>query len=195
MTSRVGILDYGAGNVFSVAKALEKLGAKVSLVQHPEDAGKVSHLVFPGVGHANAAMRMLKKSNLDSLVVETTKPVLAICLGHQLMYEFSEEGNTPGLGILKGTVKRFTSGLNPHMGWALLKNTGQPWLRGVPDQMMYAYFVHSYYAEQGNTTAITSTQPQPFSAGEVYKNYITFQFHPEKSGPLGTMLLSKFMAL
>lgn len=195
MTPNVGILDYGAGNVFSVATALEKQGASVRLVKRPEDARHVSHLVFPGVGHASAAMQMLAKSNLDALLVQTAKPVLAICLGHQLLFEFSEEGNTGGLGVLKGTIKKFVSGLTPHMGWAPINSTGHPWLQHVNSQLLYAYFVHSYYAEPGATTALTSDQPQLFSAGEVYKNYFTFQFHPEKSGPLGTMLLSKFIAL
>jgi imidazole glycerol-phosphate synthase subunit HisH len=186
---KVVIIDYGAGNIFSVQKALERCGIEPLLSSSKEEIQAASHVVFPGVGHAKNAMEQLKSSGLNELIPTLKMPVLGICLGMQLMCKSTEEGNVQGLGIFNTKVKQFTKDVQvPHMGWnevAFCKNQ----LSGA------YYFVHSYFAETCEHSFGEAFYPNSFAASLRKDNFWGVQFHPEKSGVLGEQLIQTFLAL
>lgn len=189
----VVIIDYGAGNLFSVQKAFERIGVQVTTSSDFEIISSADKVVFPGVGHAKAAMDQLKKSKLDNLIPSLKQPVLGICLGMQLLCESTEEGNIKGLGVFNTKVKRFNdSTLVPQMGWndVAFKNnmTNQSDLSGA------YYFVHSYRAELCSQTVGVCDYQNSFSAVLQQDNFLACQFHPEKSGELGEQFLKTFLA-
>jgi imidazole glycerol phosphate synthase subunit hisH (EC 2.4.2.-) len=194
----IAILDYEAGNIASVENALEKLGYDFVLTQDPKVAEQCSHLILPGQGRAGMAMKNLQKQNLISLIQTTTKPFLGICLGMQLLANWSEEDQTQCLGIIPGQVKRFTdTDLKvPHMGWNNVQfEQSSPLLLGIP-QNTYFYFVHSYYFDTDSKYVSGTTQyGHEFAAIVVKKNFFATQFHPEKSGSWGLQLLKNFLGL
>ncbi len=213
------IVDYGMGNLRSVSKALEHLGAPVTVTSDPGEVARADKLIVPGVGACPAAMRELTQRRLVDPIkhaIASGKPYLGICLGLQLLFERSEEGEgVEGLGVLKGTVKRFSFDRTPytvhrtplkipHMGWNEIKRRKLesvkrkrcPLLEGIPDGS-YFYFVHSYYADpvERDVVALESDYGQPFTS-MVWKNRLfATQFHPEKSQALGLRLLENFVAL
>lgn len=189
----VVIIDYGAGNLFSVQKAFERIGVQVKTSSDFEVISSADKVVFPGVGHAKAAMDQLKQSKLDTLIPFLKQPVLGICLGMQLLCESSDEGNIKGLGIFNTKVKCFNdSTLVPQMGWNDVKfenlMTNQSTLDGA------YYFVHSYRAELCTQTIGVCDYQYPFSAVLQQDNFLACQFHPEKSGVLGEKFLQTFLA-
>jgi len=188
---KLAIISYGAGNVFSVKSAFERLGIEPILTADPALIESSDLVVFPGVGHAEAAMRQLKETNLDRLIPNLKQPVLGICLGMQLMCESSEEGETQGLGIFEGVkVQRFDEQLKvPHMGWNDL-TVSKGLLSDVKEPV---YFVHSYFAPLCRYTIAEANYPFPFSAALQKDNFIGCQFHPEKSGTAGEAILKKFL--
>lgn len=191
----IAIIDYKAGNLASVSNALKRLGAEFTVTNHKDVLATAEAIVFPGVGHAWTAMEALRETGMDVYLKNTRKPVLGICLGMQLFYESSEEGNTDGLGIIPGRLKKFDSsqGKVPHMGWNTIDfNTGHPILKGI-DPGSYFYHVHSYYAPVNDQTLATSNYINPFASIVAYKNYTGLQFHPEKSGKNGELLLDNFL--
>lgn len=194
---KIGIIDYGAGNVRSVQFALERLNAKTVLSASPDELNSCDKIIFPGVGHAKPAMEKLKESGLDQFIISTKKPLLGICLGMQLMCKFSEEGNTDCLGIFNTKVSLFDAGMGlkiPHMGWNTTQPSQSVLYKGL-DVDPYFYFVHSYYVpEMENTSAITS-YGLPFSASLERDNFFGVQFHPEKSSRVGEKLLQNFIQL
>jgi imidazole glycerol-phosphate synthase subunit HisH len=187
------------GNLRSVAKALELSGEKVLVSRSPEDILKADSIILPGVGAFSSGMKNLEKFGLIPFIIkalEKGKPFLGICLGMQLLFEKSEEGSEcPGLGVLKGTVKRFPQGLRvPHVGWNSVhfSKTGGLF-KGIPDKS-YFYFVHSYYTEPDDKNIIASKTSYGFDfVSSVRKDniYLT-QFHPEKSHKTGLKLLENF---
>jgi glutamine amidotransferase len=197
----IGVIDYGAGNIKSVATALEYLGGNYVLSADPEQLKKVDRLIFPGVGEARAAMQVLTDTGLDQCIrefVDSGNLLLGICLGSQIIFEFSHERNTPCLGLIPGEVKRFPPELDlkvPHMGWNTISKAGNHWiLSGIPDNTSF-YFVHSYYpAPEDETMVLTRTEYGiQFASGVCRENVIAFQFHPEKSGPHGLQILRNFI--
>lgn len=194
---KIGIIDYGAGNVRSVQFALERLNAKTFLSASPDELNSCDKIIFPGVGHAKPAMEKLKESGLDQFIISTKKPLLGICLGMQLMCKFSEEGSTDCLGIFNATVSLFDAGMGlkiPHMGWNTTQPSQSVLYKGL-DVDPYFYFVHSYYVPvMENTNAITS-YGLPFSASLERDNFFGVQFHPEKSSGAGERLLQNFIQL
>ena len=200
----IAIIDYDAGNIKSVEKALQKLGAEVVITNDAEEILRADKVILPGVGAFGDAMNNLKKYKLDQViykVVEKGTPFLGICLGLQLLFERSDE--TPGvegLGILKGEVLRIPEKDDlkiPHMGWNSLElqNEGRLF-RGLPEEP-YVYFVHSYYlkAEEKEIVKATSEYGVTIHASVEKDNVFACQFHPEKSSDVGLQILKNFVEL
>lgn len=189
----IAIIDYVAGNVKSVENAVQKLGFETIITS---DSGKIraaDKVIFPGVGEASTAMKYLKNLKLDELIPTLTQPFLGICLGQQLLCDFSEEGNTECLGIFKVKVKEFPAkDIVPHMGWNNLQKMSGPLFQGVPESENF-YFVHSYYCEIGENTTSECNYILPFSATLQRNNFYGTQFHPEKSGDVGSEILENFL--
>jgi glutamine amidotransferase len=201
---QIVIIDYGLGNLRSVRKGLERAGAAVTITREPADLAAADGVVLPGVGAFNDAMQNIKPF-LARLAeyVQSGKPLLGICLGHQMLLEQSEEGggegrNLEGLGLIPGRVVRFPhSGLKvPHMGWNTLSiRQDHPFFRGIADGT-FVYFVHSYYAETDAAHTLASCSYGPEFAASVINdggNVIGVQFHPEKSGETGLQMLRNFV--
>lgn len=193
----IAIIKYKAGNTASVANALDRLGAHYFFAETPEELESAKGVIFPGVGHAGAAMESLKEKGMDQWIKNTKKPVLGICVGMQLLFESSTEGDTVGLGVIPGSLKKFdeTKAKVPHMGWNKLKT---PKEHGILNNLIsknYLYFVHSYYAPVGDHTLATCNYITDFSAIVGKDNFIGVQFHPEKSGSVGSLILQNFLDL
>lgn len=196
----IAILDYDAGNLRSVEKAFLYLNQEVTVTADPKIILAADRVVLPGVGAFRDAMDKLTNAGLDSVVKEVIaqqKPFLGICLGMQLLYEYSEEGNCPGLGILGGTVKRFPaeSGLKiPQIGWNQLTLQKESKLLGKVDAAPYVYFVHSYYVDAVDKSTVAATVEYGANADVLVETGSVFltQFHPEKSGKVGLSMLKNF---
>lgn len=191
------IIDYGVGNLASVKNALDKLGAKSMISNDPEIIKKAKALILPGVGAAGQGMRNLKKQGLDKVVIAEInkgKPFLGICLGMQLLFEKSEEGNVECLGLLEGSVKRFKKMKKiPQIGWnqvKVIKKTNL--LKGIEDN--YFYYVNSFYClpKDKNVIVGVTSYGEKFAGVVAKDNIFGVQFHPEKSGPVGFKLLENF---
>jgi glutamine amidotransferase len=194
----IAIIDYKAGNLASVSNALHRIGAAHAITNRIDELEAADKIIFPGVGHAWAAMEALREHGLDAWLRSTTKPVLGICLGMQLLYESSEEGgDTPGLGLIAGRLKRFDPALGkvPHMGWNDVERETKDEGRITSHVSRPSfYFVHSYYAPiTAETTGVTDYNGQRFAAMVEHRNFTGVQFHPEKSGAAGETLLRQFL--
>lgn len=195
----IGILDYGAGNMHSVEKAIKKLGYPSIRIEDGTCTEEIDQLILPGVGHAEQAMIQLEERGLIPYIqrkVEEGTPLLGICLGMQLLLEKSDEGNTRGLGLLKGTVPYFddTKLKVPHMGWNEVKDAKQHFLlKDLPEASDF-YFVHSYFAAPTSSDDIIGlTDYGDEFASAIGNDYVMgVQFHPEKSGEAGLKLLDNF---
>jgi glutamine amidotransferase len=212
MGPTVAIIDYGMGNLRSVAKALERLGAEARIVSSPSQVGGAGALVLPGVGAFGQAMDRLRQAGFDELVqgwAGEDRPFLGICLGLQLMFSESEEfGPVKGLDVVAGRVVRFRGpayqphdgqpGLKvPHMGWNNLRVVkDHPVVAGLPADAM-AYFVHSYYGvpEDDSWTTVVTDHGVEFASAVARGNCFASQFHPEKSGDVGLRMVANFIRL
>jgi glutamine amidotransferase len=201
MSQRISIVDYGMGNLRSVQKALVHVapGAQVSITADPEAIRGADRVVFPGQGAMPDCMRALHESGLGDAVEEAarSKPFLGLCIGQQMLFERSAEGDTPGLGVLPGRVLGFahSPGIKvPHMGWnEVWQAKPHPLWRGIADGSRF-YFVHSFYCEPGaeGLAAGTTSYPNAFTSAIARDNIFATQFHPEKSATAGLTLLSNF---
>jgi len=191
----IAIINYEAGNLASVSNALKRLDEPFLVTNETEELDQAEAVIFPGVGHAEPAMQSLKKNRLDEWLKNTTKPVLGICLGMQLFFESSEEGNSEGLGIIPGRLKKFDPSVNkvPHMGWNTFANIHSHPVMGSFSNEQYFYYVHSYFAPVNEYTIASCNYIEEFSAVVCRDNFIGVQFHPEKSGKAGSMLLQNFL--
>ncbi|MBT1704538.1 imidazole glycerol phosphate synthase subunit HisH [Chryseosolibacter indicus] len=191
------LIKYNAGNIQSVSFALERLGISFNITDDAEQIRKADKVIFPGVGEASTTMTFLKEKKLDQLIKSLTQPVLGVCLGMQLMCRFSEENNTPCLGIFDEDVKRFIPESTmkvPHMGWNKLLLREDSWLNPeLSDQ--YVYFVHSFYVPVNRYTSALTDYINPFSAALKKDNFYGVQFHPEKSASTGELVLKSFLDL
>lgn len=189
------IIDYGAGNIKSIQFAFKRLGYDAILSNNPEEIKAADKVIFPGVGEASSAMRMLKASGLDALIPTLKQPVLGICLGMQLMCKSSEEGNTEGLGIFDVVVKRFDNSVKvPQMGWNTIANLKSDLFKGVKNEE-FMYSVHSFYAENCKESIATTTYSIDFASALQHNNFYGVQFHPEKSSTAGEQILKNFIEL
>lgn len=192
----VVIVDGGGANIASLQFALERLGATSVLSQDAARIRAARYVILPGVGAARAAMDRLEAAGLDRLISTLEQPVLGICLGLQLLFDASEEGQAECLGIIPGTVQQFASAPSrpvPHMGWNQLRKVRDcPLLAGIPDGG-YFYFVHSYAAPAGPSAVAVSDYGRPFAAVVQQTNFLATQFHPERSGDLGARVLRNFL--
>ena len=192
-SGRLVILNYGAGNIQSIQFALNRLGVEGVLSNNYEEILSADKVIFPGVGEASSAMKKLKESGLDKLIPQLKQPVLGICLGMQLMCNFSEEGNTEGLGIFDVNVIKFSPKVKvPQMGWNTIYNLKSELFKGISENE-FMYMVHSYYVPKSENSIAITNYEVPFSSALQKNNFYGVQFHPEKSGKLGEQILSNFL--
>jgi imidazole glycerol-phosphate synthase subunit HisH len=200
---KIGIIDYGTGNLRSVVKAFEFLGAQAQIITEPSQIDKIEALVFPGQGTFDQCIRALQRSALDKAIIrwiERGKPYFGICLGLQVLFERSEEGEQDGLAIFSGRVKRFSlpEGFKiPHMGWNSVDwelPPEDPMLRGLANGDQF-YFVHSYHiTDEDERLAVMKTDyGYPFTSGISFDNCFATQFHPEKSQAKGLQIYRNFL--
>ncbi len=199
----IAIIKYNAGNVQSVLYALQRLGVNAIVTDDPNEIISADKIIFPGVGNAFSAMEYLKERKLDELIISLRQPVLGICLGLQLLCNFSEEGNTKCLGIFDTKVKKFQQNVSqdkgdfvkiPHMGWNTIYHLSSPLMEGIIEES-FVYFVHSYYAELSAETIATTDYISPFSAAIQKDNFYGVQFHTEKSAMVGEQILTNFLKI
>ena len=197
----ITIVDYKAGNLTSVKRALDHLGIENQISQDPDTIRKAEQVIFPGVGAAGAAMEVLKERNLDSALKESFQkdtPILGICIGCQIILTYSEEGDTPGLNLMPGMCSRFRledEALKiPHMGWNAVTVTQPHPILGHLRPGDEFYFVHSYYPQPDDPAQVyaVSDYGGEFPGAIGTDNLFAVQFHAEKSGPLGLQLLKNF---
>lgn len=196
--SQVGLIDAGGANFGSVRAALARLGVTPRVVRDADGLKGVGRLILPGVGAAAPAMALLRERGLDVALRESQVPLLGVCLGMQLLFEASEEGEVTCLGLLPGRVRQLVAGDGirvPHMGWNTLEPIRRtPLLDGIADGA-YAYFVHSYAAPVGDDCIAACTHGQRFAAVVQRGNICGAQFHPERSGDAGARLLGNFLGM
>lgn len=191
----VAIIDYGAGNIKSLQFALERLGVTGHLTADPEQIKNADKLIFPGQGAAQSAMVKLKSHGLDVIIPQLKQPVLGICLGMQLLCDYTEEGGVNGLGIIQGKVRRFSDQVKvPQMGWNTISETQTALFQRIKDHE-FMYLVHSYFVPLLPETIAVSTYNQAYSVALQKDNFYGVQFHPEKSSKAGQQLLKNFLNL
>jgi imidazole glycerol-phosphate synthase subunit HisH len=192
------IIKYNAGNIQSVLYALERIGKEAVVTDDHEQISAADKVIFPGVGEASSAMRYLREHQLDAVIKDLQQPVLGICLGMQLMCDYSEENDTTCLGIFPEKVKLFSPGdatlKVPQIGWNNIYNLQTKLFSDVADNS-FCYFVHGYYASLGGHTIATADYVQPYSAGLHRDNFYGVQFHPEKSAQVGEKIIKNFLEL
>lgn len=190
------IIDYGAGNTRSVMNALDRLGSVYELTDNPSRILAADKVIFPGVGHANHAMNSLNQRNLIDVIGVVKQPLLGICVGMQLLFDSSEEGNTQCLGIIEGTVSKFNEDkvIVPQMGWNTNTMSNNNLFDGLQEKA-YFYSVHSYKVDVGDYTIATSFYETEYSSAVQFNNFYGVQFHPEKSSKQGQLILKNFLEL
>jgi glutamine amidotransferase len=192
---KIVIINYGAGNIQSIMFAIERLGFNAVLSNNSDEIKAADKVIFPGVGEASSAMKMLLESGLDSLIPLLKQPVLGICLGMQLMCNVSEEGETKGLGIFDVDVIKFTPKVKvPQMGWNQIYNLKSALFEGIAENE-YMYLVHSFYAPDCADSIATTNYEVEYASALQKDNFYGTQFHPEKSGDVGEKILQNFLKL
>jgi glutamine amidotransferase len=196
----IAIVDYGAGNMHSIAHALEHMGAHVRVTDDPALVVEAEAVVLPGVGQARSAMAQMTAKGLDEAIREATyrgKPFLGICLGMQLLADHHAEGEVDGLKLFRGTVRRIPEGLKiPEIGWNQVQPSSEelPIFENIPPAS-YFYFLHSYYVEPQDQEGVAATTDYgaPYCSVIATERVWGTQFHPEKSGEIGLQLLRNFL--
>ncbi|CAM3618522.1 imidazole glycerol phosphate synthase subunit HisH [Zobellia roscoffensis] len=190
---KIVIINYGAGNIQSIKFAIKRLGYDAVLSSDAEEIKAADKVIFPGVGEASSAMKMLLNSGLDKIIPTLKQPVLGICLGMQLMCHSSEEGNTEGLGIFDVDVVKFNNEVKvPQIGWNQIANLKSDLFNGIADKE-HIYLVHSFYAPLCKETIAESEYGLKYSAALAKDNFYGTQFHPEKSSDVGEKILGNFL--
>jgi imidazole glycerol-phosphate synthase subunit HisH len=193
----IAIIKYNAGNVQSVMYALDRIGMKYQWTDDEKVIQSADKVIFPGVGEASTAMAYLREKGLDQLIPSLKQPVLATCIGMQLLCKDSEENNTTCMGVFDVPVKRFVSAdlKIPHVGWNSIQASGENVLMEGLKKEEYVYFVHSFYAPINTYTSAICDYAQPFSAMLQKDNFYAAQFHAEISGVAGQKIIQNFLAL
>ena len=192
---KIVIINYGAGNIQSIMFAIERLGFTAVLSNDWKEIKAADKVIFPGVGEASSAMKMLIDSGLDVLIPTLKQPVLGLCLGMQLMCNKSEEGNTAGLEIFDVDVVKFTPKVKvPQMGWNQIYNLKSDLFKGISEKE-YMYLVHSFYAPNCIEAISTTNYEVEYASALKKNNFYGTQFHPEKSGDVGEQILGNFLKL
>ena len=195
---RLTIIDSGGANIASVRYAIERLGVPAELTTDPERVRTASHVILPGVGLAAHCMARLQALNLVDTIKQLKQPLLGICIGMQLLFESSEEGDVDCLGLLPGRLKRFPDRAHlpvPHMGWNQLQVLRPTLLMQGVHAQDYVYFVHSYAAAVSELTLASAEYGAPFSAVVQKDNVYGVQFHPERSARVGGIILRNFLSI
>ncbi|MFY7846570.1 imidazole glycerol phosphate synthase subunit HisH [Chryseobacterium gambrini] len=189
----IAIIKYNGGNVSSVQNSLNRLNVESVVTDDFDLIRKADKVIFPGVGEASSTMKLLKEKGLDQIIPTLKQPVLGVCLGMQLMCKNNEEGNTVGMGIFDIDVKKFPAkNIVPHMGWNTISDFKSGIFSGI-EENSDVYFVHSFYCELSENTTSVCDYILPFSASLQKDNFYAMQFHPEKSGDIGSRLLENFL--
>lgn len=194
---KIAIIEYNAGNVQSVQYALQRLGYSAVVTAEEQALKAADKIIFPGVGHAGAAMQSIRKAGLDIIIPQLIQPLLGICVGMQLLCNYSEEGDTKCLGIVDAVVKKIdvAKGLKvPQVGWNTIANFQSPLFDGLKEES-YVYYVHSYYATITEHCIATSGYGISYAAAIQKNNFYGVQFHTEKSAAVGDRILSNFLSL
>lgn len=198
----IAIVDYNGGNVRSVQNALRRIGVEGVVTCNPDDIRNADKVIFPGQGNIAQVRRALLNRGLIDVIPKLTQPFLGICVGMQLLYDFSEEGDTEGLGIVAGRVKRFSNAKLsvPQMGWNVVKRKienekrKKDFVHGIADSEFF-YFANSYFCPVTEETVATADYGIEFCAMVQKNNFIGVQFHPEKSGAAGLRFITSFLTL
>ncbi len=191
----IAIIDYGAGNTQSVINALEGLNVRVNVTKNEAHIRQADKVIFPGVGHAKAAMDNLKVSGLDKVILKLNQPVLGICLGMQLLCGFHTEGGVNGLGIFDVGVKKFDTNLKvPQIGWNQIENLKSDLFKDI-NEKAFMYLVHSYYVPLNDACIAETNYGIKYASALQKDNFFGVQFHPEKSGKVGARVLRNFLEL
>lgn len=192
----IAIIDYGAGNTASVFNSFKDFGIEPVITKDLFVLEKADKIVLPGVGEASSAMNKINQLQLADFIKNTQKPFLGICLGMQLLFDFSVENNTHCLGIISGTVLKFDSSRHkvPHMGWNCVQLESNPLFKNHGEQE-YFYFANSYFVPENNYTTASVEYGAKFSAAVNKQNFYGVQFHPEKSGAKGLQIIKNFIEL
>ena len=196
--TQLAIIDSGGANIASLRYAIERLGIESELTTDPARLRTASHIILPGVGAAADCMARLETAGIVDTIRELRQPLLGICVGMQLLYESSEEGDVKCLGLLPGRVRRLSSELGlpvPHMGWNQLEFRQRNSLLNDVAENDYVYFVHSYCAPVSEMTVAHCSYGESFSAIVQHGNVYGAQFHPERSARIGSLLLKNFLSL
>lgn len=196
----IAVVDYNTGNLRSVANALQRVGAEFTLTADPALLLQAERVILPGVGEAASAMARLRERGLDTVIPRLKAPVLGICIGMQLLCSWSEEGDTPCLGVFSARVRRLAATTEegarlkvPHVGWDTIERLRSPLFNGI-DEGAYLYYVHSFAAGiDPQQTVATTEYGSAFSAALARDNFFGVQFHPEKSGRTGARILENFL--
>jgi imidazole glycerol-phosphate synthase subunit HisH len=189
------IIDYGAGNIQSIQFAFERLGHNAILTHDVETIKNAKKVIFPGVGEASSAMKKLTETGLNKVIPSLTQPVLGICLGMQLMCNYTEEGNTKGLGIFDCTIKKFNNKVKvPQMGWNTIFDLKSDLFANI-NENEFMYLVHSFYACENKFQIATTNYGENYASALHTNNFYGVQFHPEKSGKVGQQILQNFLKL
>ena len=192
---KIVVINYGAGNIQSIKFAVQRLGHEAILSNDPEEIKAADKVIFPGVGEASSAMKMLKETGLDTVIPQLKQPVLGICLGMQLMCKSSEEGNTNGLCIFDVDVLRFENNVKvPQIGWNQIADLKSDLFTGIKENE-FIYLVHSYYAPLCKDTVASTQYGLKYATALQKDNFYGTQFHPEKSSKAGTQILKNFLEL
>lgn len=192
---KIVIINYGAGNIQSIKFAVQRLGHEAVLSNDADEIKAADKVIFPGVGEASSAMKMLRETGLDTVIPNLKQPVLGICLGMQLMCNSSEEGNTKGLGVFDVDVHRFDSTVKvPQIGWNQISNLKTELFEAIKENE-FIYLVHSFYAPICSETIATTNYGLQYSTALQKDNFYGTQFHPEKSSKAGTKILKNFLEL
>jgi imidazole glycerol-phosphate synthase subunit HisH len=194
---QIAVLDYGSGNLHSVSRALAHVGGEAKVTSDPADVVDAAAIVIPGVGHFGACMRGLREAGLDRSIKDfaaTGRSVFGVCVGMQILFDGSEEDETPGLGVLAGMCRRLPVSVKvPHMGWNTVEwITSHPYVAGLEPGAFF-YFVHSYAPHPDDDSIGVASHGCRFTAVAARANVFATQFHPEKSGDAGLHLYRRFV--